>query len=177
MSTLAAIALPIDWTLFGWPDTPELGGIAVATGDPKWAWRPTAPSFDVHTMEIPAPTAVAGFTIDHVVLLVPNLDAAISRFAHIDLAARLKMSVGGRPAAFFRAGPVIEVIESPVRQASIYGIAVTAQDSLESLSLAWKARGLAVGPVQDAQQPGRRILTVHGLDAGFAVMSEDRAGV
>lgn len=85
------------------------------------------------------------------------------------------MRVQDRPAAFFRAGPVIEVIESPVRQASIYGIAVTSEDSLESLALSWKSLGLSVGEVKDAIQPGRRIMIVHDLDAGFAVMTPDRA--
>ncbi len=175
MSTLTAIQLPIEWSLFGWPEIPELGGIALTTGDPKWMWEPASPAFPVHTMEQPEAFAVAGFTIDHVVLLVPDLDVGIGTFDRIGLEPRLKMKVGGRPAAFFRAGPVIEVIESPVRQASIYGIAVTTDHSLESLALAWKAKGLALGIVKDAIQPGRRIMTVHDLDAGFAVMTADRA--
>jgi hypothetical protein len=173
MSTLAAVQLPIDWTLFDWPAIPMLGGVSLSTGDPKWAWKPSAPAFPVHTMEEPEATVVAGFTIDHVVLLVADLDLAIGSFKAIGLTARLKMEVGGRQAAFFRAGPVIEVIESPVRQASIYGIAITSESSLESLALSWKAKGLAVGAVTDAIQPGRRIMTVHDLDAGFAVMSQD----
>jgi hypothetical protein len=126
-------------------------------------------------MDSPEATAVAGFAIDHVVLLVPDLEVAIGTFDRIKLVPRLKMKVGGRPAAFFRGGPVIEVIESPVREASIFGIAVTTEHSLESLALAWKARGLSVGTVKDAMQPGRRIMTVHDLDAGFAVMSTDVA--
>ncbi len=175
MSILTAVQLPIDWTLFDWPEIPRLGGIALTTGDPKWAWEASAPAFPVHTMEQPEATPISGFVMDHVVLLVPDLDVAISSFGLIGLVPRLKMLVGGRPAAFFRAGPVVEVIESPVRQASIYGIAVTAGHSLESLALEWKAKGLAVGTVKDALQPGRRIMTVHDLDAGFAVMSEDLA--
>lgn len=175
MSTLTALQLPIEWTQFGWPETPRLGDVVLTTGDPKWAWTPTAPAFSVHTMEVPDATEVPGFAIDHVVLLVPDIDRAISRFDVVGLEPRLKMRVRGRPAAFFRGGPVIEVIESPVRQASIYGIAVGAEDSLESLALAWKAKGLSVGDVKDAIQPGRRIMTVHDLDAGFAVMSPKRA--
>ncbi|GMQ92893.1 MAG: hypothetical protein BMS9Abin12_0370 [Acidimicrobiia bacterium] len=175
MSKLTALQLPIDWTMFGWPDTPDIGGIALSTGDPKWAWHPEAPAFRVHTMKIPHATQVQGFIIDHVVLLVPNLDTAIGRFERIGLVPRLKMKVRDRPAAFFRGGPVIEVIESPVRQASIYGIAVAAEDSLESLALAWKAQGLFVGDIRDAIQPGRRIMTVHDLNAGFAAMSSDGA--
>jgi hypothetical protein len=175
MSTLTALQLPIDWTIFGWPEEPKLGEVALTTGDPKWGWEPVAPAFEVHTMGAPHAIDVPGFTIDHVVLLVPELDLAIGRFDRVGLSPRLKMKVSGRPAAFFRGGPVIEVIESPVRQASIYGIAVAAESSLESLALEWKSRGLVVGGIKDAIQPGRRIMTVHDLDAGFAVMSEDRA--
>jgi hypothetical protein len=175
MSSLTALQLPIDWTGFGWPETPQLGGVALTTGDPKWAWTPEAPAFEVHTMDVPHATEMPGFVIDHVVLLVPDIHMAISRFDSIGLEPRLKMRVRGRPAAFFGGDPVIEVIESPVRQASIYGIAVAAEDSLESLALAWKAKGLSVGDVRNAIQPTRRIMTVHDLDAGFAAMSPDRA--
>lgn len=175
MSTLAALQLPIDWTLFGWPETPAIGKVTLTTGDPKWAWVPAAPAFEIHAMEVPHAVDVPGFVLDHIVLLVPDLSAAIRRFDRIGLAPRLRMVVQGRPAAFFRGGPVIEVIESPVRQASIYGIAVAAEDSLESLALTWKAMGLSIGSVKDAVQPGRRIMAVHDLDAGFAVMSPDQA--
>jgi catechol 2,3-dioxygenase-like lactoylglutathione lyase family enzyme len=174
MTTLTALQLPIEWTQFGWPATPRIGDVVLTTGDPKWAWTPIAPAFTVHAMEVPDATEVPGFAIDHVVLLVPDIDRAISRFDGVGLEPRLKMRVQGRPAAFFRGGPVIEVIESPVRQASIYGIAVGAEESLESLALAWKAKGLSVGDVKGAIQPGRRIMTVHDLDAGFAVMSPER---
>lgn len=173
MSTLAALQLPIDWTIFGWPQIPQLADIALTTGDPKWAWEPAAPAFEVRTMDVPQATSVSDFEIDHVVLLVPDLTMAIGRFDRIGLVPRLRMKVSGRPAAFFRGGPVIEVIESPVRQASIYGIAVAADNSLESLALEWKSRGLAVGRIKDAIQPGRRIMTIHDLDASFAVMSPD----
>ncbi|MEN8239634.1 MAG: hypothetical protein ABFR53_10570 [Actinomycetota bacterium] len=175
MSTIAALQLPIEWGILGWPDNPRLNDVALATGDPKWAWNPAAPAFAVPAMEEPESVDVPGFSVDHVVLLVPVLDVAIGRFDNIGLSPRLRMLVQDRPAAFFRAGPVIEVIESPVRQSALYGIAVTAEESLESLSLAWKAKGLNVGDVKDAIQPGRRIMTVHDLDAGFAVMSPDGA--
>jgi len=175
MTMLTALQLPIDWTLFDWPEIPLLGGVTLTTGDPKWAWAPSAPALPIHTMEAPEATRVAEFTIDHVVLLVPDLDVAVGTFDRIGLLPRLKMQVRERPAAFFRGGPVIEVIESPVRQASIYGLAVTFEHSLESLALSWKAMGLDVGTVKDAIQPGRRIMTVHDLDAGFAAMSKDLA--
>ena len=70
---------------------------------------------------------------------------------------------------------MIEVIESPVRLASLYGIALATGLSLETLSLEWRSRGLEVGEITPAIQPGRRIMTIGGLDAGLAVMSSDRA--
>lgn len=177
VSELIALQLPIDWTTFAWPDTPKLGNIVLVKGDPKWAWQPAAPAFEVHAMDVPAATTVDTFVVDHVVLLVPDLATAVQRFDTIGLQPRLRMDVGGRPAAFFRAGTVIEVIESPVRQASVYGIVVTAVESLETVALSWRALGLSVGDIKDAIQPGRRIMTIHDLDIGFAVMTPDNATV
>ena len=62
-----------------------------------------------------------------------------------------------------------------VYKRQLYGIAVTAEESLDSLSLSWRARGLHLGEIKQAVQPGRRIVTLHDVDAGFAVMSPDRA--
>ena len=181
MSTITGIRLPIAWTDFGWHATPTLGGVALSTGDPAWSWHPAAPAFGIHVgddngvTDEAAATHVPDFTIDHVVLLVPDIDAAIDTLGRIDLTPRLRMEVSGRPAAFFRVGPVLEVIQAPVRDASLYGLALATILSLESLALTWKSRGLEVGTVKPAIQPGRRIMTVHGLDAGLAVMSADGA--
>ena len=176
MTRITTLSLPIDWTTLGWPTNPQLGNITLTTDDPRWAWEPAAPAFEVRTMEAVEGRIVEGFEVDHVVLMVPDLDRAIATLGRIDLSPRLRMTIpGDRKAAFFRVGPVIEVIEAPVRQASLYGIAVSAEESLESLGLAWKARGLQVGEIKRAIQPGRRIMTLHDVDAGFAVMSPDRA--
>jgi hypothetical protein len=175
MSSLVGLRLPIDWSTFGWPVNPAFGEISFATGDPQWAWSDKAPDFGIETMENPRGHSVDGIVVDHVVLLVPSLDDAITTLGSIGLDPRLKMEVGGRPAAFFRAGPVLEVIESPVRAASIYGIAVAAEEHLETLALRWRAMGVSVGDIKPAIQAGRKIFTVHDLDAGFAVMSQDRA--
>ena len=172
--SIVGLQLPIDWTTFGWPEHPEIGGVGLATGDPKWAWTPAGPSFEIHTMQPPHAMAVEDFWVDHVVMLVPSLENALATLGRIDLTPRLRMPVGGRPAAFFRVGPVLEVIESPVRQASIYGVAVTTSIPLETLRLTWASLGLSVGDIKPAIQPRRRIMTVRGLDAGFAVMSPDR---
>lgn len=173
MSTITALQLPIDWEQLGWPEHPRIGGITLTKGDPKWAWEPAAPSFPIHTMGSPHATDIEGFWVDHVVLLVPTLDEAIATLGRVGLEPRLRMPVGGRPAAFFRAGPVLEVIESPVRQPSLFGIAVTAEEPLEGLALRWRSMGLSVGDIKPAIQPGRRIVTVYDLDAGFAVMTPD----
>ena len=173
---ITAIRLPIDWTLLGWPERPELGEIVLDTGDPAWAWEPVAPAFPVHTMDAPDGAPVHGYTLDHLVLLVPDLEREISTMDRIGVEPRLRMTISGdRPAAFFRVGAVLEVIEAPVRQASMYGIALSTTESLEAVSLRWKSLGLAVGDIKPAIQPGRRIMTVHDLDAGLAIMSADGA--
>lgn len=170
---ITSVRLPIDWTAFGWPPEPDIG-IVLSSGDPEWSWEPTAPAFPVRIAEPPTGVPVDGFTVDHVVLLVPDLDAAIATLDRIGLAPRLRMVISGdRPAAFFRVGPVLEVIRAPVRRASLYGIALTSEQPLEPLSLHWRSLGLTTGDIKPAVQPGRRIMTVHGLDAGLAVMSPD----
>ncbi|NHZ71083.1 MAG: hypothetical protein GWP18_05525 [Proteobacteria bacterium] len=173
--TLSGLQMPIDWTIFGWPDVPRLGGVTCTTGDPMWAWEQGAPAFGINVFDPPPGIDVDSFRIDHVVLLVPELPEAIATLGRAGADVRLAMEVNGRPAAFFRVGPVLEVIESPVREAAIYGVALTTHLSLETLALEWRGRGLSVGDPKDAIQPGRRIMTIHDLDAGCAVMSNDRA--
>jgi hypothetical protein len=176
MTRITALRLPIDWTAFDWPDQPVFDGIAMATGDPQWAWDPAAPAFPILTMSPVIGTAVPGFSVDHVVILVPDLEGAIATLGRTRLEPRLQMTIpSGRKAAFFRAGTVLEVIEAPVRQASLYGIALATDDSLEALSIRWRALGLSVGDIVPAFQPGRRIMTIHDVDAGLAVMSRDGA--
>jgi len=175
MPVITGLQLPIDWTIFGWDSASDIGGVTCSTGDPMWSWDPTAPAFAIKIFDPPPGRPVTSFVVDHVVLLVPSLDDAVDTLGRIDIQPRLRMKVGGRPAAFFRVGPVLEVIESPVRAASIYGIALATDLSLESLALEWRARDLSVGDPKDAIQPGRRIMTIHDLEAGFAVMTPDRA--
>jgi hypothetical protein len=85
------------------------------------------------------------------------------------------MQVGGRPAAFFRVGTLLELIESPARAPVIYGVALTTADSLEAVALRWRSLGHDVGDPKPAVQPGRRIMTVRAIEIGLAVMSSDRA--
>ncbi|MEN8238215.1 MAG: hypothetical protein ABFR53_03320 [Actinomycetota bacterium] len=175
MTAITGLQLPIDWTSFGWTASPGLAGVTLETGDPKWAWTDSAPALSIHIFEPSVGDPVEKMHVDHVVVLVPDLDRAIGRFSRAGLEPRLRMKVRDRPAVFFRAGPVVEVIESPVRQASLYGVALASEIPLETISLEWKSRGLDVGAIRPAIQPGRRIMTIHDLDAGLAVMSLDRA--
>lgn len=173
---ITCVRLPIDWAEFGWPTEPDLGGITLATGDPEWSWAPAAPAFTVRVGPTVIGDPVDGFAVDHVVLLVPDLDSAVETLARIGVEPRARMTItGDRPAAFFRVGTVLEVIESPVRSPSLYGVALSTGDSLESLALRWRSLGVSVGDVRPALQPGRRIMTIHDVDAGLAVMSKDGA--
>jgi len=175
MTSISGIQLPIDWTAFGWGGSPRLGEVTLTTGDPAWAWTDGAPDLAIHVIDPSRGTPIDDMIVDHLVILVPDLDGAIGLFSRAGLEPRLKMNVRDRPAAFFRAGPVIEVIESPVRHASLYGIALATGLPLEMVSLEWRSRGLDIGKITPAIQPGRRIMTVHDLDAGLALMSSDRA--
>lgn len=175
-NSLVAIRLPIRWESFGFPPIPRFEATTlVEGGEPGWAWSERAPEFGVPVVDADAGEHVEGWAVDHVVLLVPDLDEAKATLEAVGHRPRLSMEVRGRPAAFFRAGPVLEVIESPVRAAAIYGVALTAEQPLEVLVLRWRSLGFDVSDPRPAIQPGRRILTVRGLEAGLAVMSPDRA--
>jgi hypothetical protein len=173
MTSIIGLQLPIDWSSLGWPVKPQLGGITLATGDPKWAWTESTPAISIHVFEPSSGEPVEMMKVDHIVVLVPDLDSSVASFSRAGIEPRLRMKVRDRPAAFFRAGPVIEVIESPVRHASLFGIAVVTEVPLETLSLEWRARGLDVGTIRPALQPGRRIMSIRDLDAGLAIMSVD----
>lgn len=172
---LTTLRLPIPWPLFGFPEVIQLGPTALATGDIGWRWTGTAPAFGIAKCPAAAGTAVDGWSLDHVVLLVPAIDDAVAILAETGLAPRLRMDVRGRPTAFFRVGPVLEVIESPVRSAAVFGVALATTESLEALVLRWRSSGLDVGDPKPAIQRGRRIFTVRSLEAGLAVMSPDRS--
>ncbi len=77
--------------------------------------------------------------------------------------------------AFYRVGTILEVIESPVRNPSLYGIALVTAEPLETAALRLRALGNDVGDPHDAIQPGRRIMTVRGFEAGLALMSPEGA--
>jgi len=177
VATLAALRLPLPWDEFDLPNPLQTATTVLMTGDIGWAWHGATPDLPIPAVPSPAiGVAAEGWDLDHVVLLAPSLDAVVAAMAAVGCEPRLRMEVGGRPAAFFRVGPVLEVIESPVRQAVIYGVALTTTESLEVVALRWRALGREVTEPRPAAQPGRRIMTVQATEAGLAIMTPDRSG-
>lgn len=176
MSILSTLALPIPWPEFGFPARVQTGPTClVEDDDPAWAWSDGAPELGIRACPAVVGDPVPGWGTDHVVVLVPDVDDATARLDAVGASPRLRMAVRGRPAAFVRAGLVLEVIESPVRAPAIFGLALVTEESLEAVALRWRSLGHEVTDPRDAIQPGRRILTVKGLTAGLAVMSPDRS--
>jgi hypothetical protein len=143
------------------------------TGEPAWAWQDDFPGLDIPSCDPQPGVAAEGWDLDHLVVLVPDLAHAESTFAAVGLQPRLRIEVRGRPTSFFRAGPLLEVIESPVRSPALYGVALVTDESLEVVVLRWRAMGRDVSDPRPAIQPNRRIFTVRATEAGFAVMSPD----
>jgi hypothetical protein len=153
----------------------QAGSTALVFGDVGWAWSATAPRFEVPEVDPVDAVEVEGWGLDHVVLLVPEMDAAVDVMAGLGVTPRLRMEVKRRPTCFFRVGPVLEIIESPVRVPALYGVALVTDEPLEAVVLRWRSSGREVSDPKPAMQPGRRIFTVRDLEAGLAVMSSNRA--
>jgi hypothetical protein len=175
MPTLATLRLPLPWDEFDLPNPLATRTTVLTTGDIGWAWDGDGPDFGVPAVEPERGTDAPGWDLDHVVLLVPELDAAVRTMAGAGAAPRLRVEVRDRPTAFFRVGPLLEVIESPVRTAAVFGVALVTEEPLEVVALRWRALGRDVTDPRPAIQPGRRIFTVRATEAGLAVMSPDRA--
>ena len=150
----------VGWTLRGAASQGELDGI------------PTVPS----DAEVAAPaTHPNGVTsIDHVVLLSPNLARTVAALGAIGLQPRRERDaeLGGQPMRqiFFRLGPVIlEVVGSPSAAgdgpSSLWGITYVVAD-IDATAAFFGDRTL---PVKDAVQPGRRITTLRHRDLGMSV--------
>jgi hypothetical protein len=174
-SVLSAVRVPLPWAAFGFPEALATRTTTLLTGDVGWAWSDTPPAFEIPTCEPASGVPIDGWDLDHVVLLVPDLEDAIATMDSAGYAPRLRMEVGGRPTAFFRVGPVLEVIQSPVRREALFGIALVTDEALEVVVLRWRSMGLTVTDPRPAIQPGRRIFTVKETEAGLAVMSSDRS--
>ncbi len=173
--TLSALRLPLPWDEFDLPNPLQTRTTTLLTGEHAWAWTHDTPDLGIPTVDdVPHGATAEGWDLDHVVLLVPDLDELVATMATIGLTPGLRMEVQGRPAAFFRVGPVLEVVESPVRGPAIYGVALVTEEHLETVVLRWRSMGRDVGDPQPALQRGRRIFTVRSVEAGLVVMSPDR---
>ena len=173
--TLDAVRLPLPWDEFALPNPLQTRSTVLLTGDPAWHWTDRVPDLGIAGCETEPGSSAEGWDLDHVVLLVPELEDTVAAMAAVDVAPRLRIEVRGRPTAFFRVGPLLEVIESPVRAPALYGVALVTDESLEVVALRWRSLGREVTDPKPAIQPGRRIFTVRAVEAGFAVMSPDRA--
>ena len=173
---LATLTLPLPFADLGFPEPFRAGATTLVEGDDlSWGWDGDGPGFDIPACDPASGIPVEGWATDHVVLLVPDLDEATEVLTVVGLRPRLRLDVEGRPTAFYRVGPILEVIQSPVRSASLFGVALVTEEPLEVVVLRWRSSGFEVSDPKPAIQPGRRIITVKGVDAGLAVMSPDRA--
>lgn len=175
MSTLTTIQLPIPWETLGLPERLQTSSTCLVNGEPGWAWSSAAPDLGILETATSEGEQADGWDLDHVVVLVPAMRQAVDTMVEALGAPRLLTEVGGRATAFFRVGPLLEVVESPVRAPALYGLALVTTEPLETVVLNWRSRGLAVTDPGPAIQPGRRIFTVRGTAAGLAVMSPDGA--
>lgn len=174
---LSHVSIPIPWEAFDLP-SPLAGEMTtLVTGDPGWRWTVAAPPVDIPETPAAGGSVAPGWDVDHVVLLVPDMADLRDAMRTVGLEPRLSMSVRGRATSFYRVGTVLEVVESPVRSAAIFGVALVTEEPLETVALRWRSLGIEVGDIRPAIQPGRRIFTVGATEAGLAVISADRATV
>ncbi len=172
---LTAVRVPLPWDEFALPNPLQTRSTVLLTGEIAWAWEPAAPDFGIDACEGVVGTTADGWDLDHVVLLVADLDEAVATMQGIGADPRLRLTVRGRKTAFFRVGPLLEVVESPVRAPALFGVALVTDEPLETVALRWRSLGRDVTDPRPAMQPGRRIMTVRATEAGLAVMSPDRA--
>lgn len=154
----------LGWTLRGLPAEGAAEG--VIDGVPTLR-SDTAPAS-------PAKHANGVTSIDHVVLLSPDLDRAVASLAAVGLQPRRERDaeLGGQPMRqiFFRLGPVIlEVVGAPGvandGPSSLWGVTYVVAD-IDATAAFFSDRAL---PVKDAVQPGRRITTLRHRDLGMSV--------
>lgn len=129
--------------------------------------------------EVAPPKAVehpnGATSIDHLVLITPDLDRTVSALTARGFEARRTRDAGERAQVFFRMGEVILELVGPKEPtgdgpARFFGIAVTVAD-LDSTAALLDER---LGPVKEAVQPGRRIATLRtaeGMGAAIAFLS------
>ncbi|MDH6245627.1 glyoxalase [Mycobacterium sp. OTB74] len=150
----------VGWSLRGLPAACPVDGIATTRSDA------TAPA--------PAEHANGVTSIDHVVLLSPNLGRTVASLAAIDVEPRRERDgqLAGRPVRqiFFRFGEVIvEVVGSPGASgegpSTLWGLTYVVTD----IDAAAAFFGDRTTPVKPAVQPGRRITTLRHQAFGMSV--------
>lgn len=150
----------LGWTLRELPVDGDLDGVPTARSD-------AAPA-------TPATHANGVTSIDHVVLLSPDLARTVASLAAVGLQPRRERvaELGGQPMrqVFFRLGSVIlEVVGAPDvandGPSSLWGITYVVAD-IDATAAFFGDHTL---PVKDAVQPGRRITTLRHRDLGMSV--------
>jgi hypothetical protein len=135
---------------------------------------PTTRSDAISTAPAAHPNGVT--TIDHVVLLSPDLDRTVESLAAVGAVPRREREgqLGGRPIRqiFFRFGEVIvEVVGSPGPASqglsTLWGITYVVAD-IDATAAYFGDR---TAPVREAVQPGRRITTLRHHELGMSVRS------
>lgn len=170
---ITAVRLPIDWSSLGFPDAWRAGAVHLSTGPRAWAWDGAMPPLEVRDAGVPGEApAVDGWGIDHVVLLLPDLEAGIDALTRTGRKPRRTTVVRGRPTAFFVVGTLLEMIqEEAADRPLLFGVALETEEPLEDVALRWRKGGFHVSDPRPAFQEGRTILTVRNAGAGLAVMS------
>jgi hypothetical protein len=156
--------------IVGW----SLRGLPPDRADADVDGIPTARSTGAAAAQATHPNGVT--SIDHVVLLSPNLSRTVDALAAIGVNPRRERDgeLGGQPIRqiFFRLGEVIvEVVGSPGTASdgpsTLWGITYVVDDIDATASFF----GDRTTPIKDAVQPGRRITTLHHQELGMSVRS------
>lgn len=151
----------VGWSLRGVPtDVHDLDGVATASTDEPAVTPGTHPN---------------GVTsVDHVVLLSPDLARTVAALAGVGVRPRRERDgeLGGQPIRqiFFRLGEVIvEVVGAPHTvgdgPSTLWGMTYVVDD-VEATA---ESFGERTSPVKDAVQPGRRITTLRHREFGMSV--------
>ena len=172
----------VSWTLAGLAiDNGSLDGLPTATATAAATAPATTDTPTATGATTPHPNGVT--SIDHVVVLTPDLDRTIEALATagLDLRRIRDTESYGAPMrqAFFKLGPIVlEVVSgapandnagtgTPATDApsAWFGLAVNATD-LDALAT---HLGEGLGAIKVAVQPGRRIATLRHKDLGLSV--------
>jgi hypothetical protein len=110
----------------------------------------------------PAPTkhAIGAIGVDHVVALTPDLDRTTAKLRAAGFDHR---ATRGRQAFFVIGACLLELVAHADGSACVWGLTLVVED----LDRAARQLGDRLGPAKDAVQPGRRIATVRGREAGL----------